>query len=200
MTNKIAAMVAGLALLSAGMAHAQRKVESPPDPYVHGETGFNFPAAVGSFARQAVIEYNEEGTDVGVSYELIADGSIVALVSVYVYPSPSDDGAEDAQCRTSYDGAKQAITERFPDAKLVREDSRPAPDADARLAGDHVAYTITADFFSRQGAVASELYVYCPPKSGWQVKYRTSTPAGSEHDDAVQRFMGALEWPENLGG
>src|SRR5688500_6001532 len=110
----------GLVLI-AGAADAQTHVESPPDPYVHRGTGFAMPAKVGDFVRGTVTEYNAEASDAGANYDLIVDGQSVATVTVYVYPPASLGNPAGADgCKASFDGAKQAIVDRFPDARLQR--------------------------------------------------------------------------------
>jgi hypothetical protein len=190
----------GLVLI-AGAANAQSRVESPPDPYVHRGTGFAMPAKVGDFVRGTVTEYNAEASDAGANYDLIVDGQSVATVTVYVYPPASLGNPAGADgCKASFDGAKQAIVERFPDARLQRDETLPAPDPDAQVTGAHAAYTLRGDFFSPGGEIMSDIYLYCPGDASWHVKYRVSAPADTPRNAEVKAFMNALEWPESLGG
>lgn len=188
-------------MLIAGDANAQTRVESPPDPYVHRGTGFVIPAKVGDFLRGAVTEYNAEASDVGANYDLIVNGRSVATVTVYVYPPASLGNAAGAEgCKASFDGAKQAIVDRFPDARLQRDEALPAPDLDAQVTGTHAAYTLHGDFFSPDGEITSDIYLYCPGDASWHVKYRVSAPADTPRSAEVKEFMNALEWPKSLGG
>jgi hypothetical protein len=187
--------------LIAGDATAQTRVESPPDPYVHRGTGFAMPANVGDFVRGAVTEYNTEASDIGANYDLIVDGQSVATVTIYVYPPASLGHAAGADgCKASYDGAKQAIVDRFADARLVRDEAAPAPDPDARVTGTHAEFTLHGDFYSPGGEITSDIYLYCPGDTSWHVKYRVSAPADMPRGSEIKTFMTALEWPASLGG
>jgi hypothetical protein len=182
-------------------ASAQRRVEDAPDPYLHRGTGFVLPAEVGPFKRTSVVEYDADGSDASAGYELFVAGKSEAIVTVYVYPPGGALGAtSDARCDSAFAGGRASITARFADARPLGDGTPPAPDPDARLTGRYAGYTLTADLFTPGGKVASHLYLYCPPDSRWQVKYRVSTPAETPHQAEVEALMRALAWPKTLGG
>lgn len=194
------ALAAALTIIPrTGAAFAQLSVEAPPDPYVHRDTGFAFPASVGSFVRGAVTEYDADASDVGVNYEVVENGRSVAIATVYVFPLEHGEN-EAAKCRQSFDEAKQAITDRFDGAETIAPDALTDHGEGAdKPAGHHIAYRFTADLFGAPAPIRSDLHLYCPKGTGWQVKYRMSTAAGSRHERDMQSFMRSLAWPAKLG-
>lgn len=190
----------GIMMTAAG-AQAQQQVENAPDPYVHAATGFRFPKTIGPFTRTKVIEYDAAASDTSAGYELLEGGSSRALVTVYVYPlARSPDRSAPAKCKSAYDEARNAITDRFAGTRQTVENERPVPDSDVAAKGRHVAYAMKSDLFSTGGEITSDLYHYCPGGGAWQVKYRVSQPADSPRASEVAELLAALDWPVSLGG
>ena len=55
---------------------------APTETFTHESSGFHFPPSVGSFARETVKRYDQQGRDVSVGYNLGQS----AAITVYVYP------------------------------------------------------------------------------------------------------------------
>lgn len=182
-----------LLALVAGPALAQRDVENAPDPWVHAATGTKFPAQIAGFERGRVTEYSEDGTDASASYSLRRDGKFV-VVTLYVYPA-----GDNAPCAEIYADARSHIDKRK-GARLVREGRELAPAGQGAPTAYYARYAIPAGGMSEGSpAVTSDLYLHCPARGGFLVKYRASGSEGFEFGPDVTRLLRAMSWPETLG-
>ena len=56
----------------------------------HTISGFVFPSRIGAFQRAETRQYNQAGSDVSVAY----NAGVLIAGTVYVYPTPAQQGAE----------------------------------------------------------------------------------------------------------
>jgi hypothetical protein len=158
-------------------------VYSPMEPrrveqtgaYVHRWSGMTFPAMAGVLRRAAIVQFDRDGLDVSAEYRIVTTEG-TAAVTVYIYPMtllpPSP--TVDESCREEFDGVKQTLSQRFPDAELIDEWSESAPHLSTVGTGHAAAYEITANLFGTTEALRSEAYLFCAVGKLWAVKYRAS--------------------------
>ena len=97
---------------------AQVEIENASDPHVHSQTGMQFPITVGNFQRHQVIQYSDDGTDMGFGYQLIRGGKKIGYISIFIYPAPETkaeakmDIAHDTACKSVFSGINGSITSR----------------------------------------------------------------------------------------
>lgn len=189
-------LIAALALMLCATppALAQKEVQNPGDPWVHAATGTRFPAAIGAFKRNRIIEYSEDGRDASAGYQLDR-GDQWLTVTLYVYPAIAD-----WTCRQTFDDAKASI-DRYKGASVVREGLDPPPSGLGKSVAHYVQYQIPAGAIrENMGAVRSDAYLYCPPGDKWLVKYRATGSADFDFGDEVEELLRAIDWPKMLGG
>lgn len=154
-----------------------------PGELVHLDSGFAFPARIGSFARVTGFQYDRAGRDISIGY----DGDIPSTVTVYVYPATSQDFesvlvAQSAQVLASYPGAR--VTGR-----------RTVQVTPAGISAEAVSFSFSAVFQGSEQALHSELVL---ARHGERfIKYRITYPVaiadlGAEDSS---RFLQRFAWP-----
>lgn len=191
-----------LALALSSAAGAQIEITRPADPYVHVQTGMEFPARIDRFARRHVQIYSKDGADTGVGYDLNIDVRKAGYVSVFVYPAPplttTDDAARGRRCASLFDGIKRDIVTRSPGATLVAEQAVASPSPLFRTTGLKAAYTGKAQLGGKDQGVNDEAYLYCYAGGKWLVAYRVTTEIGFDGARDVAALMRDLAWPATL--
>ena len=171
---------------------AQTQVENPPDPWIHGSTGVEFPASIGQFKRGRVIEYSEDGRDASAGYSL-RRGSEWVSVTIYIYPV-----IEGMDCPATFADAKQSIASRS-GAVLAREARVPGLNGRGERSAYYASYNMAAGAMGEAApAGRSELYVHCPADGKWLVKYRATWTAGDDFSKDVDTLIDTIEWPAQL--
>jgi hypothetical protein len=144
--------------------------------YVHHASGMTLPTAAGRLGRTAIIQFDEDGLDVGAEYRVTtAEGN--AAVTVYIYPMSALPPAPtaDESCRMEFEEVKRSIVLRFPDATLVDEWNESVPRPTGTRNGLAAAYEVTANMFGGpREPIGSEAYLFCAVRGSWAVKYRVS--------------------------
>lgn len=188
LTKSLAALSA-LLLLAGCAATPQAPRGGPFHPgaqsgeIVHSDSGFHFPARVGSFVRFAGYQYDEEGRDISVGY----DGEIPALVTVYVFPA----GEEDLESELVEQSAEVLVS--YPGAKVTgRRKVRVTPEG---IEADAVSFAFSAKFRGVSQPVHSELVL--ARHDDRFIKYRITYPeeiADIAGEDS-QKFLEHFDWP-----
>lgn len=190
---RIALLVLGMMLVAACNERADRQPLGQPSAnplnpltqprriehsgtYVHQASGMTFPTAAGRLGRTAIIQFDEDGLDVGAEYRVTtAEGS--AAVTVYIYPMSALPPAPtvDESCSMEFEEVKRSIVLRFPDASLVDERNESVPRLTGTRTGLAAAYEITANMFGgAKEPIRSEAHLFCAVGDSWAVKYRVS--------------------------
>ncbi|MEN3749037.1 hypothetical protein TPR58_17820 [Sphingomonas sp. HF-S3] len=189
----LAPFALGLALMTALPAAAQTEVKDPPPTWSHRAAKVDFPQRLGAFERGRVFEYNEDGSDASVGYDLTRDGKLAAILTIYVYP------ANELGCDGTFTDAQAAITRTYKEAKLGAERRLPSPNGATPDAARQVRYTFPLALRSEQPApVKSDLYLYCAPGDRWLVKYRATYLADLDLDTEIAAALRAIQWPAPL--
>ncbi|MBO9712556.1 hypothetical protein [Sphingomonas sp.] len=191
------AIVACAALpMLATPAAAQREVTNPPPVWSHAATATSFPETLGDFVRTTVYEYNAEGTDASVGYDLVRGGKKLASVTLYIYPPYTGGG-----CAAEYGAVKDGVAQSkaYQNVKLISE--APAPSPTGRTAGVADLATFTYDFGFGGGQsrpVRSEAYAFCAAHGAWIVSYRATWPSDIDVSQDVAQLFRAIDWPDTL--
>lgn len=154
-----------------------------PGELVHRDSGFAFPARIGSFARFQGYQYDELGRDISVGY----NGDIPSVVTVYVFPS-GDADMESALVEQSAD-----VLTAYPGARVTeRRTIQVTPDA---VAAECVSFSFSAMFHGKEQVLHSDLVL---ARHGERfIKYRITYPqsiadlAGEDSGKFLQHFS----WP-----
>jgi hypothetical protein len=186
-------------------AAAQTAIDNPPDPYIHVQTGMAFPATVSGAVRHQVNRYNADGSDIGIGYQVVRGGKMVAYLSIFVYPArPLDSdtpGERQRACAALSDGIKRDILSHEADAKLVIEQSVAAPSSNARLHGLRVIYSGgRGNFDGGEQALREQNDLFCFAGRKWLIAYRITMPAGVDASADVERVEHAIPWTDALSG
>jgi hypothetical protein len=185
--------IRSLAGISAGLLLAACATPLPPaQPFragaspgelIHKDSGFSFPARVGTFARFQGHQYDSQGRDISVGY----NGDIPSVVTIYVYPSEGND-LEDALTSQSAD-----VLAAYPGAKVVGRRTVGVTPAD--ISAESVTFAFSAMFFGKQQPLHSELVL---ARHGDRfIKYRITYPASLADlaGEDSSKFLHRFSWP-----
>ena len=154
-----------------------------PGELVHADSGFAFPARIGSFARFQGHQYDKDGRDISVGYT----GDIPSLVTVYVFP------AGDTDLESALTAQSVAVLRAYPGAKVTgRRRVQVTPEAIPAVA---VSFQFSADFQGREQALHSELVL--AQRGDRYIKYRITYPeaiADIAGEDSG-KFLHYFAWP-----
>lgn len=178
------------------------------EPFVHGPSGFTFPAHLGTFTRASADKYDGAGRNVSVGY---LDRGQKVLVSVYVYPHGGQ------SLKTHFERVKRDVSEVHPRAKLKADEAwtlkQGAEDEggegeEGKKAGrTYAGRKATYEFVLRRRAgegggepggdtVISEAYLL--RHGEFFIKFRVTCPADNHPaaSERVERFLRRLTLPE----
>ena len=175
-------------------------------PYTQAASGMVFPERVLDFQRTAVTRYNSEGTEESADYVLDQPGR-QAMVSVYVYPAPTEiaQALAGSLSRDELAGAlymiaeqifadeEEAITQLHAGAEMTDEGDTSLLKQGMNWPGNYASYRYDEDAFGKVQRVDSKLYLFPMVAGKWLVKYRITAPAGTGTEEA-ERFIRALPW------
>ena len=85
--------------------------------YKHVSGLFEFPSEIGSFKRTKVTNFNDLGTDVGISYQMKSASTLV--VTIYAYPTPKLNDGESADLITHYYSEEDGIISQIEGTKQI---------------------------------------------------------------------------------
>ena len=175
-------------------------------PYTQAASGMVFPERVLDFQRTAITRYDPGGAEEGADYVLEQPGR-QAMVSVYVYPAPTE-LAEALAANLSRDevaGAlymiaeqlfadeEQAIVELNRGAEVRDEGDTALLQQGQNWPGSYAAFRYDEDAFGKVQRVDSKLYLFPMVGGKWMVKFRITAPAGNGAAEG-ERFVRALPW------
>lgn len=165
------------------------------ETYVHRGTGFSFPAAVGEFRRAQIEQYNPEGTDVGVGYNLYSADKQIA-VTVFVYPAPRVIGAaQRSACNDEFRSVKSDIEKAHAGARQLQEEAMPSPMPARQETGEKAVYEFGGNFAGIDQPLRSEADLFCYVSGPWFVAYRTTAPAKLDYLPDLKKLQRGLTWP-----
>lgn len=154
-----------------------------PGELIHADSGFAFPARLGSFARFQGHQYDDSGRDISVGY----NGDIPSTVTVYVYPA---DGIDlDAALTTQ----SASVLAAYPGARVTgRRTVQVTPE---EIPAVSVSFAFSAAFLGKEQPLHSELVL---ARFGDRfVKYRITYPetiADIAGEDSG-KFLHYFAWP-----
>lgn len=154
-----------------------------PGELIHEDSGFAFPARIGSFARFQGHQYDKTGRDISVGYT----GDIPSQVTVFVFP------AEDADLEAALIKHSASVLRTYPGARVTgRRMVQVTPE---QVPAVVVSFEFSAAFQGREQVLHSELVL--AQRGDHYIKYRITYPeaiadiAGEDSGKFLQRFA----WP-----
>jgi hypothetical protein len=178
--------------LLAPAASAQREVKDPPAIWIHKATGVGFPTTIGEFRRYKIDEYNDDGTDASVGYDLIRNERKIGYVTVYIFP-PYDPG----DCAHQFAGIEDDVRQSYQNVELIAETDAKSPSG-RNPGGRLAAFRFDAKFDGSSQRVRSDAYLFCPAGGKWLVTYRATWLNGIDIHAEVTALMQSFAWPDLL--
>lgn len=176
-------LLAGCAVTPAPAPAQPFRPGDEPGELIHKDSGFAFPARIGSFARFQGHQYDQDGRDISVGYT----GDIPSLVTVFVFP------AEDADLETALVKHSASVLKAYPGARVTGR--RMVQVTPQEIPAVSVSFEFSAAFQGREQALHSELVL--AQRGDRYIKYRITYPeaiadiAGEDSGKFLQFFA----WP-----
>lgn len=161
--------------------------------YTHEPSGFVLPPSIGSFRRVAINQYDREGLDVSVGYNLDEVDAEVAFTLYVTPPLRLPDGSDSALSQ-QFEVEIGAIQHHHGGAPVLHRQNTSSEQAGTSATGLLAQFRFEEVFGSRQQVVESLLHLF--EYDGWRVKYRTTFPLSQREAVAPQleRFLASLQW------
>jgi hypothetical protein len=189
----LARLITFLCLLVAAPLAAQTQIDAPEGPWLHAPTGTRFPQTMMGFQRDAITQFDDAGSNIGVSYSAEI-GKELLMADVFIYPQYPG-----VSCAQVFGSVKAAI--RYPGIKLLSEGMALPPGGYGEPTAHHARYFFPAGAM-REGfpPLVSDAYLFCSADGKWLVKYRASWTGAAETFPDLAPFLKAFGWSASLGG
>jgi hypothetical protein len=182
---------------------AQPLVITATGPFTHAASGMTFPIAVGDFQRATIHQFDEQGRNIGVGYNLF-DPPYRVSTSVYVYPSPTiksfmspEEVIAAARVNIAaqvYELEKQQLTQAHSDVRLIDEKEITQRQMDSTYSGMQVTFEYEEISDSESRSVRTYLFLFCYVASSWTIKYRITHLKDYDASRQIDRFLNELRW------
>jgi hypothetical protein len=163
--------------------------ERLPDGRIrHSVSGFVFPSRIGAFERAETHQYNQAGSDVSVAY----NAGLLIAGTVYVYPAPSQQGAE--VLAREYASKRAEVLHGHQAVSVLSESSASVSQHGKKYAGKR-AYFAYRDIFARVPQnLKSQLLVF--RDGSVFIEYRFTYPAdhAEQAEKEIEQFIRAWSW------
>lgn len=168
------------------------RTSNPAGTFVHGPSRFEFPETFGKFRRVAITQYDDEGRDIGVGYNLDEDLRIV--LTLYVYPPGRDASGDLIPLARQFEGERANILRYHIGAQSSAPWTPPQTENEEPSPGHAVAFRYEEDFAGGRNLLTSLLYLF--EYDGWIVKYRITFPAAQQEEAGLvsEVFVSAFPW------
>ena len=176
------------------------------DAFVHGPSGVSFPERIGPFARSDLTQYDADGRNVSVGYD-IRGGMFSMSATVYVYPGESvgsflADGDQVAEWtervkRRELESNKAAIREGHAKDGMeeVFEDVVTVESRGGRHRGTKTSWDFTNALGTPGLRGTTHLYLFMGVGGEWIVKFRITHPRGIDVTKPTDTLFRGLAWP-----
>ena len=151
----------------------------------HPTTGFVFPAAVGTFRRTEIINYNSSGTDKSGGYQGPA-----GVITAYVYPARAP---HSPSLPTHFAQCEREIRDHWSSVKVLSKGSTTITRDGQIYPGMQASFSARHRAANRQ--MASWLVVF--RRGDHYVKFRYSTPTAlaGQGPAVLRTFLAQFPWP-----
>jgi hypothetical protein len=193
--RKMAIFAATLPALFAAEAAAQFQEITQPGPFRHVGSNTTFPEQVGPFERGKVVKFDDPaGENVAVGYEGKTPGGPVLLME-FVYPPQGERPSRESSCQADFDASMAAI-DKYANARKLGESTPPSMAGVPAGLSHQASYTFSAEFAGKPVTLRTDVVIYCYVAANWFVKYRATSPVGTDLRTALDQFITATgPWP-----
>ena len=194
--GRMVGLAAGLIAFAATAAAAQYREITQSGPFRHDGSRTVFPEKVGNYERGRIVRYEDPaGEDVSVGYHARTDsGPIILTEYVYPAPAPSATLTRESACQAEFDVSKAAI-EKYGDSRKLGEPAAPAVAGIPPRLTHQASYSLSMVINGAPQTLQSDLLLYCYVGGNWFVKYRSSSPPGTDSRSPLSQFVATGPWP-----
>ncbi len=193
--KKIVLVTAALTAFIAAEAAAQFQEITEPGPFRHVGSNTIFPEQVGAYQRSKVVKLEDPaGENVAVGYEGKTPGGPVLLME-FVYPPQGVRPSRESNCQADFDASMAAI-DKYADARKLSESTPPSMAGVPAGLSHQASYTFSAEFRGKPVTLQTDVVIYCYVAANWFVKYRATSPVGTDLRASLNQFITATgPWP-----
>jgi len=159
---------------------------TPPGEYCHEASGILFPKEIGEFQRFKVFQYDSQGRNISVGYNLVRFGPTIAA-TVYVRPI----GDEDFTVCVEY--AKAAVIDAHRDATVLVDEEFELSQPPKIMKGRHIRFLFTNSTPYGPQLFWSDAYLFT--SGSWLFKYRITylQDYGEKAQKDIQQLLQSLK-------
>jgi hypothetical protein len=164
--------------------------------YIHAPTGMQFPAEVAGFKRTKILQYDQQGANVGVDYSLDYFGFKIAEAKVYIYPDETTPGLGPVSLEKHYDELRALLFNLYTDARDLEDSEIKIGQPFGPQRGLMFKFTHRPQQLFKSQLCYAKLYLF---KNGsWFIKYRLTNPVKEDVkvDIEFRKFLQMLTWPQ----
>ena len=165
------------------------------DTYVHAPSGFKFPVHFGKFRRVEINQFDTDGRNIGVGYNL-EEADLQIALTLYVKPALRDQTGRTLSLAEMFELEKAEIARFHQGGRLSAAWTPPQTQNREAAPGLATAFQYSQVFAHRTQVVNSLLYLF--EYEGWIVKYRITYPAEQEEKANLisQVFVSGFRWSD----
>lgn len=171
--------------------------------YAHQKSGMTFPIAIGEFHRGSIQHYDQDGLDVGVSYNLLDDRRQI-IATVYVYPAPPlvsigspPETVASARAYLSnqeFEARKREALQPRPGARLIEDTEISIPVGGTVRTGRMATFEYDENFLGKKQSLRSHLCMFNFVGGKWALKFRISYPRHLEVTREIDSILQGVPW------
>jgi len=208
-----ALLIIPLALLLAACPARPRPLHQPQaiiadGAYTHEKSGMTFPIAVGEFHRTGIQQYDQDGLDVSVGYNLSDDRRQI-IATIYVYPAPphisigsSPETVASVRAYLSkqeFEARKREALQPRPGARLIEDTDITIPVGGTIRTGRMATFEYDENFLGKKQSLRSHLCIFNFVGGKWVIKFRISYPRHLEVTREIDSILQGVPWnvPQN---
>jgi len=161
--------------------------------YVHRPSGLVFPETIGRFRRVTARQFDADGNDVGVGYN-VEEPELQIALTVYVRPRFEGADGHPFSLEDQFKIERDTVVQQHAGAQSTPTQPAPATPNGGPIRGFFASFCYQGVFANTDQQVSSLLYLY--GQSGWWVKYRITYPSSQEHQAnmTAQEFVSSFKW------
>lgn len=203
-----ALLIVPLSLLLAACPARPRPLNQPQTifaegAYAHQKSGMTFPIAIGEFHRGSIQHYDQDGLDVGVSYNLLDDRRQI-IATVYVYPAPPlvsigspPETVASARAylpKQEFEARKREALQPRPGARLIEDTEISIPVGGTVRTGRMATFEYAENFLGKKQSLRSHLCMFNFVGGKWAIKFRISYPKHLEVTREIDSVLQGVPW------
>jgi hypothetical protein len=156
----------------------------------HVLSGFVFPMHIAVFQREQTQEYNQAGSDVSVGYK--TDFPVRIVATVYVYPAPTQDGAD--VLTSEYESKRAEVLQMHQAAAILSEGPATIFQADKKYVGKQCYFSYRDVSSGNSQDLKSRLLVFRDGPLFVEYRFTYLRDRTEQAENEIENFVREWSW------